>query len=158
MLQTVRMESINVCTIYVWYTNLFNYMLCNYSLANKITSGKNLIMKNLRGLEQKIMQDNKPELLDVKMKHSDNNQPTSPVSYSGKTQMEVSNCINNVWKSVNKSLNIKVIYLMIQVCAVNNIYGIKNYRMQQCRLTLFKVVAKTIYVFNPHIWDFRWNV
>lgn len=57
------------------------------SLANKFTSGKNLIMKNLRGLEQRLMQDVKPELLDVKSKHSENNQPTSPSSYSGKNNL-----------------------------------------------------------------------
>lgn len=44
-------------------------------------------MKNLRGLEQRLMQDVKPELLDVKSKHSENNQPTSPSSYSGENHL-----------------------------------------------------------------------
>ncbi|KFM82705.1 hypothetical protein X975_06947, partial [Stegodyphus mimosarum] len=45
------------------------------SLANKLTSGKNIIMKNLRGLEQRILQDAKPDLLDVKTQHHENTQP-----------------------------------------------------------------------------------
>ncbi|KAG8183764.1 hypothetical protein JTE90_002402 [Oedothorax gibbosus] len=49
------------------------------SLANKFSSGKSMIMKNLKGLEQRLMQD-KPELLDVKPKSVE--QPTSPGSHS----------------------------------------------------------------------------
>ncbi|XP_054720701.1 BLOC-2 complex member HPS5-like [Uloborus diversus] len=52
------------------------------SLANKISSGKNIIMKNLRGLEQRIMQDSKPELLDVKTKQNETGHSASPVSQS----------------------------------------------------------------------------
>lgn len=68
---------------FIFYDLDFTNIFLTFSLANKFTSGKNMIMKNLRGLEQRLMQDVKPELLDVKSKHSENNQPTSPSSYSG---------------------------------------------------------------------------
>lgn len=38
-------------------------------------------MRNLKGLEQRILQDSKPELLDVKPKNSEG--ATSPGSHSG---------------------------------------------------------------------------
>ncbi|GFS95742.1 hermansky-Pudlak syndrome 5 protein [Nephila pilipes] len=52
------------------------------NLASKFSSGKNILMRNLKGLEQRIMQDVKPELLDVKPKGSENTMPTSPGSHS----------------------------------------------------------------------------
>ncbi|GBL75740.1 Hermansky-Pudlak syndrome 5 protein [Araneus ventricosus] len=50
------------------------------SLANKFSTGKNIIMRNLKGLEQRILQESKPELLDVKPKSSEG--ATSPGSHS----------------------------------------------------------------------------
>ncbi|XP_035229892.1 Hermansky-Pudlak syndrome 5 protein-like isoform X2 [Stegodyphus dumicola] len=69
------------------------------SLANKLTSGKNIIMKNLRGLEQRILQDAKPDLLDVKTQHHENTQPTSPVSHSDaeRSSSEFHSADRNFW-------------------------------------------------------------
>lgn len=66
-------------------------------------------MKNLRGLEQRIMQDAKPELLDVKTKQNDNNQPTSPVSYSGKNKVHTYFLFTNLFL-VHKFLYVAKIF------------------------------------------------
>ncbi|XP_042898471.1 serine-rich adhesin for platelets isoform X2 [Parasteatoda tepidariorum] len=71
------------------------------SLAKKISSGKNMLMKNLKGLEQRMSQDSS-ELLDVKPKTSSSNaQATSPGSYSEmdteKSSSEFQSADKNFW-------------------------------------------------------------